>query len=178
MQLGSGNNYDFGEIEAIAMERLRAPPEVQIVVAEWLIADSVPELAEGVSRLSHFPNARYLNAFDFAISAAGYNSFHELIAAGVPTVFVPNENPMMDQQVIRAQHAERHGLGCCVRLSEIYRLPTALDRMQDAEFRAAVRGRCLALPSANGAVEAARVVEELVHTLRADRNPREFWTAN
>ena len=39
---------------------------------------------------------------DAAFSAAGYNSFHELIAFAVPTVFVPNEYAIVDDQGARA----------------------------------------------------------------------------
>ena len=36
-----------------------------------------------------YPIVRYYAAFDLAVAAAGYNAFHELIAAGVPNLFVP-----------------------------------------------------------------------------------------
>ena len=37
-----------------------------------------------------YPVSRYLRAFDLTVSAAGYNSFHEQLGFGVPTVFLPN----------------------------------------------------------------------------------------
>ena len=47
-------------------------------------------MPEGSSRLdATFPMSRYFRAFDLAVAAAGYNAFHELIAFGVPTLFVP-----------------------------------------------------------------------------------------
>ena len=178
VQLGSGNNYDYNEVRKLVLERLGRETDVQIVVAEWLIAEAPTELPDGVVRLSAFPNARYFNAFDFAVSAAGYNSFHELIAAGLPTIFVPNENPMMDQQIVRAQYAERQGLGLCVRVNDVYHMRPSLERMLDAAFRKDVRDSCLSLPTANGAAEVATFLGELVHTLRADHNPRALWTTD
>ena len=37
----------------------------------------------------YFPLAKLLPAFDGAISAAGYNSIHEFMCAGTPTIFIP-----------------------------------------------------------------------------------------
>jgi UDP:flavonoid glycosyltransferase YjiC (YdhE family) len=85
---------------------------VELVFVDWLIGERRQDLPAHVRRLSTFPVPRYLAAFDLAVSAAGYNSFHELLSLAVPTVFVPNENPMMDAQELRALWAERQGWPC------------------------------------------------------------------
>jgi UDP-N-acetylglucosamine:LPS N-acetylglucosamine transferase len=85
------------------------------------------------------------------VSAAGYNSFHELLGQAVPTVFVPNENPMMDAQEIRAAWAERQGLAFCVRRHDPYRMAWALKALLDPARRAELSGRCRALPPCDGA---------------------------
>src|SRR5699024_7382244 len=56
-----------------------------------------------------FPLSRHLAAFDVAVSAAGYNSFHELLRFGVPTLFVPNAATALDDQAGRAAYAGRRG---------------------------------------------------------------------
>jgi hypothetical protein len=48
--------------------------------------------------------AEYMHAFDAAVCAAGYNTFGELMFAGVPTVFLPQEK-RADDQAARAQRA-------------------------------------------------------------------------
>ena len=176
VQLGSGNNYDYDEVRKLTLARLIEDRDTQVVVAEWLISDDPVPLPDSVKRISLYPIGRYLNAFDFAVSAAGYNGFHELLDAGVPTVFVPNENPMMDEQVVRAEFAARNGLGLCARTREPYRIGPHLERMMDDAFRAEVRARCAERARPNGASEAATFVGELTRTLRGDRSPREFWT--
>ena len=119
--------------------------------------------------LRQFPSSRYLHAFDCVVSAVGYNSFHELVLSGTPSLFVPNEHPMMDDQRARAEHAERMGWGLAARTVEIYRLSEKLERLLDPEERAAMRRAMAELPRRNGAVEAARVLAEMSLTARADR---------
>ena len=68
-----------------------------------------------VRRLQDFPIASFLPAFDLAVSACGYNSFHEILSLGLPAVLMPNENPMMDAQEVRALWADRRGHAVCVR---------------------------------------------------------------
>ena len=96
--------------------------------------------------------------------------------AGVPTVFVPNENPMMDEQLSRARFAEDKGLGLCLRTGEVYKVGPHLERMLDRRFRTDVQARLATLDGTNGGEEAATFVEELAYTLRADRDPMDFWT--
>ena len=176
LQLGSGNNFDYDEVRSLLLTHLRAAEDLQIVVAEWLISNETVPLPDGVARLRFYPIGRYLKAFDFVVSAAGYNGFHELLLSATPTIFLPNENPMMDEQLTRAQFAQRNGLGLCLRTREVYKVAPYVERMLDPGFRAEVRSRCAELTQANGAHESARFVEELTHTLRADLGPRGFWS--
>ena len=176
LELGSGNNFDTSEVRSVVLARLLEEEGIQPVVAEWLISENPIPLPPGVKRLSLHPISRYLRAFDFVVSAAGYNSFHELLLAGIPAIFVPNEHPTMDEQLTRAQYAERKGLGLCLRTRHVYKARPHVERMLDADFRAAVRSRLAGLSHANGAVEAATFIEELVHTVRADDEARGFWS--
>lgn len=169
VMLGSGNNYDYNVVRQLALSHLAGRGDVQIAVAHWLISERAVDLPADVVRLEQFPLARWFNAFDAAISAVGYNSFHELIFAGLPTVFVPNENPRQDDQLARARYAERNGLGYCVRTHDIYGLKPRLDRLLDADERDAIRRNCGALDHTNGASAAARMIEELAYTARGDR---------
>ncbi|AFM03795.1 putative glycosyl transferase [Bernardetia litoralis DSM 6794] len=66
--------------------------------------NSVHELKEIFSKLpsstisfSHFPLMELMPALDFAISATGYNTFHELLACGIPTIFIPKVRGYDDQ---------------------------------------------------------------------------------
>ncbi len=171
IQLGSRNNYDYGELFEIAHAHLRQRYDVQLAVAEWLIAETAQDLPAGVIPLQTYPLCRYFCAFDGAISAVGYNSYHELIHYGLPTIFVPNEHPSMDDQLMRALFAARRGLGLCVRTAEPYRVRDAIDRLMDPAERAAIRERCRALATGNGAEAAAALVEELVLSLPATTPP-------
>jgi UDP:flavonoid glycosyltransferase YjiC (YdhE family) len=169
VQLGSGNNYDYSEVLRLACAHAEVR-NVQLAVAEWLISEAeVSTLPGDVLQLRTYPLSRYINAFDGAISAVGYNSFHELIAYGVPAIFIPNEHPTMDDQLMRAQFAERRGLGVCVRTCEPYRLRAAMDRVLDPDQRERMISRCRALAFGNGAEAAARLIEEMVVGIRANR---------
>ena len=63
-----------------------------------------------VKLASTYPIARLYPAFDFVISAAGYNSYHELISFQIPAAFFPVRKPT-DDQGARARFAEEAGVG-------------------------------------------------------------------
>ena len=176
VQLGSGNNYDYSETLRLACTHAEER-NLQLAVAEWLISEGeVSALPGDVLQLRTYPLSRYINAFDGAISAVGYNSFHELIAYGVPTIFIPNEHPTMDDQLMRAQFAERRGLGLCVRTRNPYRLPAAIDRILEPDQRDRMISRCRALAFGNGAAAAARLLQEMVVGIGASQPLR--WEAD
>ncbi len=166
--LGSGNNFDFSALRHCAIARLSDPHDAQIVIGEWLIAQQEQGSDDGYQRLPSFPFCRFFKGFDLVISAVGYNSFHELLFAGVPTIFVPNNNPEMDDQGARGRFAERRGMAMVVEPHEVYRMSDAIDRLLDPAKRAAVEERSVTLNRINGAPEAARLIEEMALGRRAD----------
>jgi len=168
VQLGARNNFGYDVAQWQSVETLVRQRNVQIVAAEWLMADRslAPEAQVKVVRT--FPLSRYFRAFDASISAVGYNSYHELIQARLPTLFIPNENPRQDNQLARARFAERHGFGLCVRAHEVYRLEPAMERLLNATERLTMAEACARFARPNGAIEAARMIEELAFVLRTD----------
>lgn len=169
IQLGAGNNFDYRKIHKTAFSHVTEQHQAEVAVGEWLISEKNMDLPEGVVRLPGYPFARYFNAFDLAISAVGYNSFHELIYAGVPTILVPNEAMEQDNQLARALYADRHGLAKCVRSNEIYGFPNKIDQLFDPAVRKRMQQRMEALEPENGAAEAASFIEEMAYSRRVDR---------
>jgi UDP:flavonoid glycosyltransferase YjiC (YdhE family) len=159
LQLGQGPEV------ADAVERcLRAVAwrEGVQVAAMSSVIESLPEVPEGVVRLdATFPMSRYYAAFDGAVSAAGYNAFHELVRFGVPSVFVPMERETDDQEA-RAAHAQATGVGLAVSGPGDPSVEHRLEALLDAERRRAIRERLAELRPANGAPEAARWLESMM----------------
>lgn len=170
IQLGAGNNFDFQSIYMTAIKHIQRRYDAQIAVGEWLISDQPIDFPETVIRMPGYPFARYFNAFDFAISAVGYNSFHELLYAGVPTILVPNEATEQDNQIGRALYADRHGLAVCVRTKEIYRLTATIDKFFLSDERDKLKSNLAVLDPANGAAEAASLINEMAYSRRVDRS--------
>ena len=54
-------------------------------------------------------------AFDASVQAGGYNSYQEMRTFGIPTLFIPNMDTGMDDQVASdASNAEEEGWGLVV----------------------------------------------------------------
>lgn len=157
LQLGSGNNWSLNPVIVTLYDKLKTNGVGQIVNAEWLISDC-PAAVPGIPVLRTFPVSRFLSAFDFVVSAVGYNAFHELVAYGVPTIFIPNENQATDDQLGRAQFAESAGLGYCIRESELDRLDIILPELLDPAIRERIGSDCVMTFPGNGAGDAAKLI--------------------
>lgn len=101
-------------------------------------------------------------AADLVISAAGYNSFHECLYHSIPTIFVPQTAPFMDDQERRSRAASDRGLAETVLATELLRLEREIRTFLDGGKGAELRGKLAAvsLPEC-GNMEAARLVEGL-----------------
>ena len=120
------------------------------------------DVPEGIVHLrATYPISRYYAAFDAAVSAAGYNAFHELVRFRVPSVFVPMQRET-DDQAARARYADRSGVGVAADGPADPRLERRLEVLLDPDRRRAMRERLDELRPANGAADAARWLEELV----------------
>jgi UDP-N-acetylglucosamine:LPS N-acetylglucosamine transferase len=109
-----------------------------------------------------YPLSRYFHAFDVAISASGYNSFHELLRFGVPTLFVPNRSTAMDDQVARASFAAKKGFARTVQTVAGGNAPKLIAELleSDQTFIAAVADR----DPGNGAADAANHIRAIAGT--------------
>jgi hypothetical protein len=133
---------------------------LQIVIAEWsngAIRCRTGRARGGCKRL---PDQPLFAAFDFSVSAAGYNTFHEVIAQGLPTIFVANRHPSMDDQGARAEFAQDHGAGFDLKEEEMHLFPTLCRAMLNPEANAVLREGCAAFDLTNGAAEAAAIIIE------------------
>jgi UDP:flavonoid glycosyltransferase YjiC (YdhE family) len=106
--LGAGNINDTSQQTGAVVAGLRRLG-VEICVTQTDIAKS-NRTGASVHVVRDFPLSRRFRAFDLAVSAAGYNSFHELLRFGVPTLFIPNQDTALDDQQGRAQFAADRGL--------------------------------------------------------------------
>lgn len=110
VQLGAGNINDTTEELRGVLEGVAQLGDTKIFVVQAPIASPTAVDDGRFVTLQHFPLARVMPGFDLAVAAAGYNTFHELLAAGVPSVLVPNTATITDDQEARARWAAAQGL--------------------------------------------------------------------
>jgi len=162
IQLGAGNNFNIIDLIGSAIETLEKTRIARPVIAEWLTSDIGLDLWPDVPRLRCFPISRYYRAFDFTISAAGYNSFNEIISFGVPSLLTPNLNRAMDDQSARAAFADLHGAAVHLDHDMLPILDQVLDLMMDQDRRQAMKDKCQLIAKPNGAERAAQIVTDTI----------------
>ncbi|MBO3736226.1 glycosyltransferase [Actinoplanes flavus] len=154
LQLGAGNINDIASPIARIARHLRAAG-FQLVLAESAIATEPMPPVEGAQIVKLYPMSRYLRGFDLVVSASGYNSFHELIAFGIPAVFLPNRETGLDDQVSRARFAAAAGAALIIEDPDGPDLDRVLAQAVRAEVREALSRRCAEVAPRGGAADAA-----------------------
>lgn len=112
-------------------------------------------------------------AADLCVSAAGYNSFHEMLYTATPAIFIPQTGSFMDDQRARAVAARERGLAGMVDPHELMTLEREVSRFLDGGAAEDVRKRLkqAELPE-RGNAAAARVIEEYANGPQAlERDP-------
>ena len=99
-----------------------------------------------------------LAGVDGAVSAAGFNSVHELLHAGVPTIFLP-QRKVADDQEARARAVESRGAGVCQ--TSVAELAPAMVRLRDATFARLLSDAARKTVPRNAARDAAASLLEL-----------------
>jgi UDP:flavonoid glycosyltransferase YjiC (YdhE family) len=161
VQLGQG--ADVAAATDRALRELTGHDGVQVAAASSAIA-ALLDVPDGVVHLrSAYPMSRYYAAFDGAVSAAGYNAFHELVRFGVPALFVPMHRDT-DDQGARAAYAAQAGVGLAVDGPHDGRIADRLGELLDPKRRQAMRERLAEIRPQNGAAEAARWLQSLLES--------------
>ena len=111
VQLGAGRINEIDSDVRQVVDALLAHDDVHVVLGESLLGDRLQINLDRVHLIRDYPNALFLNAFDVSIQAGGYNSFHEMRKQAIPTLFLPNMNTGMDDQLARCEVAEKEGWG-------------------------------------------------------------------
>ena len=131
---------------------------------------TVPEIAGSaapgtdVHLVRDYPLSRRYAAFDVVLSAAGYNSFHELLRMGAPTLFVPNTATSLDDQGARARYAADQGWAHTLPRLTVEAATPLLEELLANGADLADRAR--RADPGNGAGPAARFLTELAQEAR------------
>lgn len=114
VQLGAGRINDIEEVLNRVLKVLFSYDHVHIVLGESMLGERLDVKHERLRVIRDYPNSLYIRGFDAAVQAGGYNSFQEMRTFRVPTLFIPNTETGMDDQVKRCQQAEEEGWGLVV----------------------------------------------------------------
>lgn len=111
VQLGAGRINDIDSEIRLTVDALLKQNGNEIVIGESMLGERIYFDHPRVHLLRDYPNSMYFNAFDASVQAGGYNSFHEMRTFRIPTLFYPNMNTGMDDQLARCNIAQSEGWG-------------------------------------------------------------------
>ena len=151
VQLGAGEINDIESDLDLSIRLLLEQDDTYIVVGESMIGNRLNITGEKIRTLRDYPNSLYFNAFDFAIMAGGYNSYHEAIAFQLPTICIPNKKTGMDDQVARANVAGDAGAMIVVKDVNEQTMSSAIELIQNPEKRIQMKDAAESLAKENGA---------------------------
>ena len=63
----------------MSLSILKKYEDIDVLLGESMIGERLKIIGERVRIIRDYPNSIFFKAFDFAIMAAGYNSFHEAV---------------------------------------------------------------------------------------------------
>jgi UDP-N-acetylglucosamine--N-acetylmuramyl-(pentapeptide) pyrophosphoryl-undecaprenol N-acetylglucosamine transferase len=134
--------------------------KAHLVIGSGPLLRTTPAPRAGVTVLNgRYPMLDVLPAFDGAIAAAGYNTVHELLFAGIPSVLVPFGRVLDDQERRARELAAAGACLLCEPLTESG-LADAITKLADAPMRRVLAKTSRASIKSNGATAAAQAILE------------------
>lgn len=171
VQLGSRQNFDLSKLYSEilnVLSELGNSGRITAIEIENPLAPKEEDATPGIGLRRLFPIFECSTAIDLLITTPGYNSFHESIYGGIPTIFVPNEAAEMDDQFLRTRVAQSAGLALTLTVADQPRTQTIIEQGLSAEFSKTVGDYAKGTSFCNGAVEAARLIGEFLISARTD----------
>lgn len=159
LSAGGGGDPHAGVALETLVAALRAEPDLHLVVGAGPLYGGAPLRGPNVTWLTCFNAMEDFAAIDFAVSTAGYNSFHELLHTGVPTAFFAQEK-IADEQSRRVQLAAEVGCALSINVERDGKpnaadLCRALETFRSPQLRAAYAQKAREFIPANSARDAA-----------------------
>lgn len=177
VNLGGGTLGEPGEAMQTACEAVRAlgPAWRPVVVRSPLssLRSVQPSVA---TEITAFPVAYYARAFDFVVSAAGYNSVQEAVSLGIPSVLIPNEASITDDQVSRATGAVKNGWAKMART--LQELEFAISQLGNDSVRKIYREQLSIVDQKPGAQQAAQKLTAILERSRWTNLIDEIYVEN
>ncbi len=135
-------------------------PGVQLAISERSLAAGGLGVFSATT-IEGQPIGQLHRAFDFCVSDAGYGTFCERIAHGMPTIFVA-DRASADGRFERAAFAQESGLALHLESGNVTELPQMLQVLMSDKARAYLQERCAAFDRRNGAADAAATLDALI----------------
>ena len=133
VQLGAGRINDIDSEIRLTVDALLKQNGNEIVIGESMLGERIYFDHPRVHLLRDYPNSMYFNAFDASVQAGGYNSFHEMRTFRIPTLFYPNMNTGMDDQLSRCNIAQSEGWGIVLKKRDKETIEKAVDKLLGLE---------------------------------------------
>ena len=155
VQLGAGRINDIESEIAMTLKVLSKYEQIYTVVGESMLGERIPNLGDRTRVLRDYPNSMYFSEFDFAVIAGGYNSYHEVISSGLPSICFPNLNTGRDDQLARAKAASNIGAMIVLESRNEASIEISVQRMILDSVRIDMKEKISSIQEPNGSDEAA-----------------------
>lgn len=169
---GGGGDETAASLFAAVEKLFAQDPEVHLVFAAGPLFRGPARRGPRITWWTGPGLAEQLAGVDAAICAAGFNTVHELLFAGVPTVFVP-QTKIADDQAARVEALVRAGAARVASLGDLAGLRLAVAEVLTEPHATALRTAGPALVPENHARDAALEILGLALPAAALRHARE-----
>jgi UDP-N-acetylglucosamine--N-acetylmuramyl-(pentapeptide) pyrophosphoryl-undecaprenol N-acetylglucosamine transferase len=161
--VGGGGDDEMALAEVMIFDAARSAGWSVVAPEAPLLKSRLPgvQSAHPDHRISYYPMAECFAAFDAAVSAAGYNTVHELLHFGVPSVLIPRARGL-DDQFARAERAKQAGAAMVSTLDRASLEQSLRTLADDDALRARMADCASATFPENGAALAAREILALL----------------
>ncbi|WP_417795814.1 glycosyltransferase [Terasakiella pusilla] len=151
IQVGAGNIKDTDRLIERILQAFETWPHAHLYIAQWPISDRPSFVADRLTPIQRYPLSPCLKAFDFVISATGYNSFQELMHLNIPSLLIPNAFTRLDDQCARARFASDFGGALMAEAEDFLSIQQGIDALMDSEKRQHLSNKAQELPWHDGA---------------------------
>lgn len=155
---GGGGEPEAMRAFEITLRAVASLGNSHLVLGAGPLQRSLPESRPGLTVLAgRYPVLDVLAAFDGAIAAAGYNTVHELLFAGIPSTLIPFPRQLDDQERRARELAAAGACLLCEPLSEAG-VSDAVRRLAQPETRQRLARSAKQRAIHNGAGKAAEAI--------------------